>query len=118
MKSNISFAFALALLVFAQSAHACDKPTSIEILDGAIATEAEMMEAGRGYQQFMLNMRAYQECLKTEANLQRLQQASGSKSAVAARENNFVAMHNAASAAMTRTAERFERAITDFEARQ
>jgi len=118
MKAKISITFALVGLFFAQTSIACDEPSNVSIPDGKKVTADEMSDAGQQFHQFMLNMQLYQVCLEDEANQERSKPGNPSKSAIQARENKYVSSHNAASDAMTKTAEGFRQAVADYEAKQ
>jgi len=118
MKATISISFALIAMFFAQTSVACDKPDDISIPNGSAATAGEMTAAGQNFHQFMLDMQLYQVCMEDEANLERSKPGNPSKSAIQVRENQYVSSHNAASDAMTKTAESFRQAVENYEARQ
>jgi len=118
MRAIISISFALIALHFAQTSLACDQPGNINIPDGRTASDAEMTRAGQSFHAYMLNMQRYQACLEGEANQQRGRSTKDNKSQIQARENRYVSMHNAASDAMTKTAESFKKAVADYAARE
>ena len=109
------FAFSILML---PSAFACEAPTPIEIPNGAEATEEEMNTAGTRLHEFMIASQLYQACLEDEAQRARQQSPDSDAAEIRATENRFAERHNAASAAMKRAAEAFERAVAEFRRNQ
>ena len=105
-----------AMAAFAQGAGACERPDDISIPDGRNANEADMIAADAAYRRFMDAMREYQACLAADSDRQR--PGSENKEALRQYENAYVARHNAASDAMTRTTDAFNKAIDEYKARQ
>ena len=105
-------------LVCASNALACEEPAAISVPDGDTASEAQMNVAGAAYHQYMIDMQLYQVCLNDAAELERRRNDRASRASTAARENEYAALHNAASSAMVRTTAAFERAVEAFQARQ
>ena len=117
MRFRTTGIFGVLVALSAHPAAACERPATIEIPDGAKASEEDMTRAGAAYHEYMLAMQRYQVCLEDEANTRRLAGQSLDRATNLRAENDYVAQHNAASDEMTSTTDDFTRAIEAYKSR-
>lgn len=118
MRKTLVLICAQAALFCAPEVLACDEPATIIVPDGSSASEEDMRAAGEAYSDYMSDMQLYQSCLETEADQERMGTDAQPKSDIDSRENEYAALHNAASLTMSQVTEAFQRAVDAYEARQ
>ena len=103
--------------VFAQSALACEQPGDVSIPDGRVASEKEMIQANASVKSYVAMMLDYQACLESEAQALRAAHRPSDKESAQRQEDDFSRRYSAASEAIVQTAERFQRTVEEYTAR-
>ena len=118
MNSTILLVVALGASLASQSVYACDRPSRIDIPDGATVTEPVLRTTDVAVRQYMASMYDYLDCLEFETDVLRQSAQSRDIGAARDRENAHADRHNEAVKEMKETLAEFDKAIEEFKARQ
>lgn len=107
IKTN-RLAVAVAAVLLAQGALACDYPERVKDLpDGTTATRDAMLAGKKAVESYIANMNAYLECIEAEEAQAMIALRDMDKEAKAQRTKNFNKKYNAAVEEMNLVAEEF-----------
>lgn len=109
---------ALLLLIFAQSALACDYPNRILIPNGNTATKEEMLAGQQGVKKYVAEMETYLECIIEEEKAQRESMDELAPEVEQEREDILNKKYNAAVDEMERIAAQFNAEVQAYRARE
>ena len=109
---------ASAILIFAQTALACDYPPRVNMANGMTATKEEMVQTQRSVKTFIANMEKYLECMVEEEKAARAAIADLQPEEEQQREDMLNKKYNAAVDEMEKVAARFNSEVQAYKARE
>ena len=117
MNRLIKTTAAVALLIAAQGAFACDYPQRVTVPDGTTASKEDMIAGQKGVKSYMASMEEYLSCIEADEAQRVLSQGNVDDETKRQQEEMFNKKYNAAVEEMNLVAEEFNMQVRAYKDR-